>query len=281
MLSATGDKPVVEDGEGCQLGLGDHQVAHLTATPLGEEGKDLERFDQGVVLIVAHPQVTYTQAVLAELSTRGSAFIVCDRNRMPAGLLIPLDGHSIQTERLRKQIALKLPLRKRLWQQIVRAKIAMQSEMLESAHSKDAGLRALVPEVRSGDPGNVEARAARIYWKTQLGAAFRRDIDAEDENRFLNYGYAVLRAASARAICAVGLHPSLGLHHHNKYNSWCLADDIMELFRPLVDATVIELMGTAGDFSCMNQQTRAALIKALFCRVVIEDRFRTVIDACL
>ena len=151
--------------------------------------------------------------------------------------------------------------------------------MLESVHSKDAGLCALVSEVCSGDPGNVDGRAVRIYWKTLLGAAFHCDVDAEDENRLLNYGHVVLRTASDRAIYAAGLQSLLGLHHHNKYNSWCLADDIMEPFRPLVDATVIELMGTSGDFSCMNQQTRAALINAMYCRVVIEDHFRTVIDA--
>jgi len=231
------------------------------------------------VLVVAHPQVSYTQAVLTELSIRGGTFITCDRNRMPVGLLMPLDGHSVQTERFRKQLELKLPRKKQLWQQIVRSKIQMQAAMLEAVHGSDFGLRALIRQVRSGDPSNIEARAARKYWSALFGDDFRRDVDADNQNRFLNYGYAILRATTARAVCAAGLHPSLGLHHHNKYNSWCLADDVMEPFRPVVDQAVTDLIEVIGVDGPMDQQTRATLIRALLSRVILQDQFRTVIDA--
>jgi CRISPR-associated protein Cas1 len=235
--------------------------------------------DDIAVLVVAHPQVTYTQAVLAELSERGAAFVTCNRNRMPVGLLIPLDGNSVQTERFHRQLQMKQPQKKRLWQQIVRAKIAMQAAMLKSVHDEDFGLTALVNQVRSGDPSNVEARAARKYWPALFGKEFRRDTDGEGQNRFLNYGYAVLRAATARAVCAAGLHPSLGLHHHNKYNSWCLADDVMEPFRPVVDRVVFDLVSRSGPDAAMDQRVRAELIRAILSHVWLQERIRSVIDA--
>jgi CRISPR-associated protein Cas1 len=235
--------------------------------------------DDIAVLVVAHPQVTYTQAVLAELSERGAAFVTCNRNRMPVGLLIPLDGNSVQTERFHRQLQMKQPQKTRLWQQIVRAKIAMQAAMLKSVHDEDFGLTALVNQVRSGDPSNVEARAARKYWPALFGKEFRRDTDGEGQNRFLNYGYAVLRAATARAVCAAGLHPSLGLHHHNKYNSWCLADDVMEPFRPVVDRVVFDLVSRSGPDAAMDQRVRAELIRAILSHVWLQERIRSVIDA--
>ncbi len=231
------------------------------------------------VLIIANPQVSYTHAVLTELSERGAAFVTCNRNRMPVGMLMPLDAHSVQTERFRKQLELKLPQKKQLWKQIVKSKIQMQAVMLESIHDNDFGLRPLLPLVRSGDTTNVEARAARRYWRALFGDSFRRDVDAHNQNRFLNYGYAILRATTARAICAAGLHPSLGLHHHNKYNSWCLADDLMEPFRPVVDRTVVEVVNDIGADAEITQGVRASLIKAIMSRVFVEDRIRTVMDA--
>jgi len=230
-------------------------------------------------IVIAHPQVTYTQAVLSELTHFGGAFLVCDAKRMPVSMLLPLNGNSIQTERFRKQIALKEPAKKRLWQQIVKGKIVMQADMLERTHGDDGGLRALIPEVKSGDPTNVEARAARKYWGELFGKDFRRDVDAFNENRYLNYGYAVLRAATARAVCAAGLHPSLGVHHHNKYNAWCLADDVMEPFRPVVDQVVFGIVQKSGGIAPMDQKTRAQLIRAILSHVRLQDQIRTVIDA--
>ncbi|HJT36296.1 MAG TPA: type II CRISPR-associated endonuclease Cas1, partial [Pirellulales bacterium] len=194
------------------------------------------------VLIAAHPQVTFTQAVLGGLAAAGGIFIVCDERWLPAGMLLPLRGHHLQARRFQAQAAVAAPVKKRLWQQIVRAKIETQAQALETLHGDSAGLRPLVPLVRSGDPENIEARAARIYWPLLFAdESFRRQWEAGDQNRLLNYGYAVLRAIVARALCAAGLHPTLGLHHHNQYSAFCLADDLMEPFRPVVDIVVARL----------------------------------------
>ena len=235
--------------------------------------------DDLAVVIVAHPQVSYTQAVLCEFGERGIAFIPCNGNRMPVGMLLPLDANSVQTSRFRAQVNMKLPLKKQLWKQVVQAKIRMQSRLLIQTKSEDRGIGKLGSLVKSGDPANVEARAARKYWMALFGKQFLRDRDAENQNRFLNYGYAILRAATTRAICAAGLHPSLGIHHHNQYNSWCLADDLMEPFRPMVDRIVSRLVLDFGSDAVMDQPLRASLIRCLLERVFIGQRQRTVIDA--
>lgn len=236
-------------------------------------------FEDLAVVVVAHPQVSYTQTVLSELSERGIAFVTCNRNRMPVGILMPLNGNSVQTERFRRQLNLKLPQKKQLWKQIVQSKIDMQAKLLQAVHGDSFGLPPLIPLVRSGDTTNVEARAARRYWTALFGKDFRRDIDANNQNRFLNYGYAILRATTARAICAAGLHPSLGLHHHNKYNAWCLADDVMEPFRPVVDQIVVDLVNSGGPTAPLDQRARATLIRGILSRVFVEDQSRTVMDA--
>ena len=155
----------------------------------------------------------------------------------------------------------------------------MQARLLSEVHGDTFGLPPLIPLVRSGDTTNVEARAAKRYWRALFGDDFRRDVDANNQNRFLNYGYAILRAATARAVCAAGLHPSLGLHHHNKYNAWCLADDVMEPFRPVVDHTVFHLVKNKGADCDFNQAVRAELIRSVMSRVFILNQQRTVMDA--
>ena len=198
------------------------------------------------VLVTSHPQICFTQAVLAGLAAAGGMLIVSNEKHLPAAMLLPLSTHSTQTERFARQAAVSLPTRKRAWQQIVQAKLRAQARLLEETTGGDAGLRLMAGKVRSGDPDNLEAQAARIYWqalfgKGALGEPFRRDPEGEGINVHLNYGYAVLRAIVARALCAAGLHPSLGVHHHNRYDTFCLADDLMEPFRPLVDRVVARL----------------------------------------
>jgi hypothetical protein len=173
-------------------------------------------------------------------------FIVSNEKHLPAAMLLPLSTHSTQTERFARQAAVSLPTRKRAWQQIVQAKLRAQARLLEETTGADQGLHVMAGRVRSGDPDNLEAQAARVYWpalfgKEASGEAFRRDPEGEGINVHLNYGYAVLRAIVARALCASGLHPSLGVHHHNRYDTFCLADDLMEPFRPLVDRVVAGL----------------------------------------
>jgi len=197
-----------------------------------ERGKD-ERssvpLEEVGVVVVSHPQVSFTHAVLAGIAGRNAAFVVCDDRHMPVGMVLPLQSHHLQSERFSRQAVTALPVRKRLWQQLVKAKVTAQGRVLDELRGTDHGLCALASRVRSGDPDNIEGTASRRYWPYLFAdPAFRRDRDADDQNRHLNYGYAVLRAIVARAICAAGLHPSLGLHHHNRYDTFPLASDVME-----------------------------------------------------
>jgi CRISPR-associated protein Cas1 len=207
-------------------------------------------FADVAVLVTSHPQISFTQAVLSGLAAAGGMFIVSNEKHLPAAMLLPLSTHSTQTERFARQAAVPLPTRKRAWQQVVQAKLRAQARLLEETTGADQGLRQMAGRVRSGDPDNLEAQAARIYWqalfgKNASGEAFRRDPEGGGVNVHLNYGYAVLRAIVARALCASGLHPSLGVHHHNRYDTFCLADDLMEPFRPLVDRVVARLRRSA------------------------------------
>jgi CRISPR-associated protein Cas1 len=231
------------------------------------------------VIVVAHPQVTYTQAVLAGLSAAGGVFVSCNRQNLPVGMMLPISAHFSQAERFAAQARAPLPLRKRLWRQLIRAKIQAQAETLAQLHGTDGGLVRLVRHVRSGDPANVEARAARKYWSMLFAdLSFRRHRENEDQNVLLNYGYAVLRAIVARAICAVGLHPSLGLHHHNKYNAYCLADDLMEPFRPTVDRSVAEYCRETKDFTGLTPAVKQTIISDLTGRYMINGEQRTLFD---
>lgn len=192
------------------------------------------------VVLVSHPQASLTQAVLAGVAAAGGALVACDGASMPVGMMLPLTGHHVQAARFAAQARASLPVRKRLWKQIVRAKVRAQGAVLAELGGGDCGLTAMAARVGSGDPANVEARAARRYWRALFGDDFRRIRQRCDENLLLNYGYAVLRAIVGRAICAAGLHPSLGIHHHHRGNAFCLADDLMEPFRPVVDRAVVQ-----------------------------------------
>jgi len=190
--------------------------------------------DLGVLILDAADTV-YTHWVLAEALAAGAVIVPCGRDHLPAGLFLP-QNNSLQTQRLAAQVAAPLPLKKRLWKQIVQAKVRHQAAVLPHDSPARGRIANLVTSVRSGDPTNVEAQAARIYWQALFGEEFRRNPDADDStNALLNYGYAVLRAAVARALAGAGLHPSFGLHHHNRSNAFALADDLLEPLRPLVD----------------------------------------------
>jgi CRISPR-associated protein Cas1 len=196
-------------------------------------------------LLLAHPQVTLTQAVISRLAEAGAMVVTIDGRFLPVAMTLPLQTHSLQTERLAAQTNLKLTVRKRLWQQVVQAKVRAQGRLLRELRGSDAGLLASAARVRSGDADNLEAQCARRYWRLVFGdKKFRRGSDALesglDQNRHLDYGYTVLRAAVARSICAAGLHPSIGLNHHNRYDPFCLAADLMEPFRPLIDQRVAQ-----------------------------------------
>jgi CRISPR-associated protein Cas1 len=214
--------------------------------------------------VVDHPQATFSHAALSRLMEFGAAVVVCGRNHLPSGLLLPLGNHSEGVARLQEQIRASRPLRKRLWKQIVRAKVRNQAANLAPDSVGRRRLLALADEVKSGDPANIEAQAAKIYWGEWLGAdsGFRRDLDGGDAvNAMLNYGYAVVRAAVGRALVAAGLHPALGIQHSNRSNAFCLADDLLEPLRPFVDR-VVRGLHEEGAIE-LNRQTKAKLLGLL------------------
>ena len=220
--------------------------------------------DLGVV-IVDDVRATYTQAAFLALLEAGATVLVAGRDHLPAGMMLPLDAHHIQTERHRAQIETRIPVRKRTWQAIVRAKIEQQATVLSHFTGDHGGLVPLALRVRSGDPDNLEAQAAQKYWPRLFGKTFRRDRKAEGVNALLNYGYAVIRAALARAIVAAGLIPSLGVHHRHRGNTFCLADDLLEPYRPYVDWRVRLLAGDGGKLvpDLSVRETRVALLSLL------------------
>lgn len=230
------------------------------------------------VVVAAQPQVTFTHAVLGSLAEAGGVFVVCDPRRQPIGMMLPLDGYHHQAKRFRAQAAATAPLRKRTWQRIVRAKIAGQASVLTAIHGDDRGLTALIREVKSGDTTNVEARAARRYWSALFDKSFRRDRDAENVNLLLNYGYGVLRAIVARAICASGLHPGLGLHHHHRESGFPLADDLMEPFRPILDLQVRRLSLEDSEESWSSSRLRREVVNALIQPYTSGNESRTLFD---
>lgn len=199
--------------------------------------------DIGIV-ILDNRQITITHGLIERLIDNNCALITCGSNHLPVGLMLPLYGNTLQNERFRQQIDSSLPLKKQLWQQTVQAKISNQARMLKYTTGEDHNnMLVWASKVRSGDTDNMEARAAAYYWKTIFpdNADFIRGRDEAEPNNLLNYGYAVLRAVIARALVASGMLPTLGIHHHNRYNAYCLADDIMEPYRPYVDKIVYDL----------------------------------------
>jgi CRISPR-associated protein Cas1 len=244
--------------------------ASLRETDITEKSIPCE--DIGV-LLVDNPATNYTHSVFTELLKHGAAVVLCDNNHLPSGMLLPIESNSIQTERYAKQINAKEPLKKRLWQQIVRAKIRHQAKLIKDETQTYKALTALLSQVRSGDPSNIEARASKKFWSAYIqGLEFRRDADGgPPPNNLLNYGYMVMRAAVARAICSAGLLPSVGLHHRNRYNAFCLADDLVEPFRGFVEAKVREIVKSGEDYEELPQTIKAKLLEVLYEEVEIAD----------
>lgn len=216
--------------------------------------------DIAAVIANAHG-ITYTNNLLVALAERGAPFVLCGANHNVVGMLFTLDGHHVQSKRIEAQIAAGQPMIKRLWATIVKAKIAQQAAALEAAGAPAMPLSVLIGKVRSGDPDNMEGQAARRYWRLLFGADFRRDQEGGGLNGLLNYGYTILRSATARAVVAAGLHPSIGLHHSNDANPMRLVDDLMEPFRPVVDLKVWQLhRGAEGH---VTPETKRALVRVL------------------
>ena len=217
--------------------------------------------DIGVV-VLDHRQITLTHGALSALVAGNAAVVTCDDRHMPVGLLLPLEGHTVQSERFQDQLGASLPLKKQLWQQTVQQKIRNQAALLRELHGIEVGnMHRWASDVRSGDSTNLEARAAAFYWSQMCPTlpSFTRSREGDYPNALLNYGYAILRAMVARALVGSGLLPTLGIHHHNRYNAYCLADDVMEPYRPYVDRLVVQTMAECCDVEVTTDIKRRLL----------------------
>lgn len=230
--------------------------------------------DIGVV-VLDNKQITITQGAMNALLDNNVAVIACDEHRMPSGLMLPLSCNTTQSERFCHQIEASIPLKKQLWQQTIQAKILNQSSVLYHQRGLNCGnMDAWAKQVKSGDSGNLEGRAAAFYWQNLFGniEGFRRDREGIPPNNLLNYGYAILRAVVARSLVGSGLLPTLGIHHHNRYNAYCLADDIMEPYRPYVDKLVAEIVDSGDDISELTKGLKSKLLSIPILDVVINGR---------
>jgi CRISP-associated protein Cas1 len=249
-------------------------------------GQGLERFTGGLdtipvedigIVVLDDPQITISQSLIAMLLEHNVALITCNGTHHPTGLLLPLDGNTLQSERFRSQIEASEPLRKQLWQQTVQAKILNQASLLNAVNphiQSPMRLSYLAQTTKSGDPDNHEAQAAVYYWANLFPPAmqFRRKPEGEAPNNLLNYGYAILRAITARALVCSGLLPTFGIHHHNKYNAYCLADDIMEPYRPFVDKIVCSMINQYDDYQTLSKAMKADLLNIATVDVMLNEQ---------
>ncbi len=227
------------------------------------------------VIVLDHKQITITHALIEKLVGNNCAIITCDQSHMPQGLLMPLSGNSVQGERFGHQLSSSVPLRKQLWQQTVKAKITNQAILLKEVQTNvnTDNMHHWASCVASGDSENHEARAAAYYWGNIFEIDnFRRGREEDPPNNLLNYGYAILRAIVARSLVASGLLPTVGIHHHNRYNAYCLADDIMEPYRPFVDKVVLEIIDSGLDYSELSKEVKWHLLSIPQAEVLINGK---------
>lgn len=216
--------------------------------------------DVGVV-ILDHKQITITHALIDALLANNCAIVTSNDKHLPVGLMLPLDGHNLQSERFREQIEASEPLKKQMWQQTVIAKILGQAHVLGMQQIEHGNMFKWAKDVRSGDTDNMEARAAAYYWRNMFEKdSFIRDPQGLPPNNLLNYGYSIVRAMMARALVGTGLLPTLGIHHHSRYDAYCLADDIMEPYRPFVDMKVLEMWNKGGVTSDISSEQKRELL---------------------
>jgi CRISP-associated protein Cas1 len=214
------------------------------------------------MLIIDHQQITITSGLIQALQANNTAIITCDYRHMPQSVLLPLEGNSIQQERYEAQLSASEPLKKQLWQQVTIQKIKNQAEHLAKINLPYDYLIPLYKNVKSGDTDNCEATAAAFYWQILFGhiPGFIRHREGPPPNNYLNYGYAILRATMARSIVAAGLLPTLGIFHKNRYNAYCLADDLMEPYRPYIDEIVYKMVKEMGLTEDMDKTHKAILL---------------------
>lgn len=230
--------------------------------------------DIGVV-ILDHKQITITHGLIEALLENNCALITCNSKRMPVGLHLPLEGNTTQSERFQAQIEASIPLKKQLWQQTIQAKITNQAYVLKNTRNEIIkNMLVWARDVKSGDSDNLEGRAAAYYWANLFPTieGFRRGREGIPPNNLLNYGYAILRAVVARSLVSSGLLPTFGIHHHNRYNAYCLADDIMEPYRPFVDKLVVEIVDSKIDFQELEKDIKIRLLSIPTLDVIINGQ---------
>lgn len=225
------------------------------------------------IIILDNRQITLTHGLLSSLLENNCAVVTCDDSHMPGGLFMPLAGNQQQNEKFRAQIESSEPLKKQLWQQTISIKIKNQAALLRENKIPVINMFTWAKKVKSGDPDNFEGRAAAYYWKNffPMLPDFKRDRMGDPPNNLLNYGYAILRAVTARSLTASGLLPTLGIHHANKYNAYCLADDIMEPYRPFVDKIVLTLVSNGEDFYELTTSIKKQLLEIATTEVIINN----------
>ena len=257
----------------CQMVIRMPEIAKANLPELFETKttKTIPIEDIGVV-VLDNKQITITHGLMEALLNNNCALITCDSSKLPVGLMLPLCGHTTQNERFRDQLEASLPLKKQLWQQTIQAKIRNQAKVLQTQSVSATNMTIWAEKVKSGDSENIEARAAAYYWKNVFPffEKFYRDRNGPPPNNLLNYGYAILRAIIARALVSSGLLPTLGIHHHNRYNAYCLADDIMEPYRPYVDKLVIDIILSGEDYTTLSTSVKSKLLSIPVLDVIID-----------
>lgn len=229
-------------------------------------------------LVLDNPQIMLSHPLIIFLQQNNVGIISCDETHMPFALMLPLAGHVEHSKRLKDQIIMSEPLRKQLWKQTAEAKIYQQKSLLEKRGYEAASMQKYLGAVKSGDVTNMEGIAAQYYWK-QLFDDFTRERNGASPNNFLNFGYAILRSMVARALVSSGLNPTIGIFHRNKYNAYCLADDIMEPYRPYVDELVLEWVGKPSRPTEMSKEAKAHLLSIAIRDVYLDGLKRPLLVA--
>lgn len=260
----------------CHLKLRDRQLVADYKQIKGQEDwpeKTAPIEDLGCI-VLEHRQISLSHVLLDFLVHHNVAVVTCDERMMPSGLLLSLEGNTLQSERFRAQIEASEPLKKQLWQQTIQAKISNQAAVLNHWGGEGDWLEQRVKLVKSGDSGNEEATCSSYYWQRLFPAAwkFTRKRDGEAPNNLLNYGYAIIRAVTARALCGSGLLATLGIFHRNRYNAFCLADDVMEPFRPYVDHVVRGIIDKTSHVDPMTREHKNQLLQILSADVLMDGK---------
>lgn len=255
----------------CKLTVRDCQL--IASYPDSGDTKTAPVEDLGFI-VIENQQISISMPLLTELANNNVAVVFCNSFHYPSCMLLNLDGHHIQNELFSKQIIATEPLKKNLWKQTVEAKISNQAGVLKKLSKDHKKVAYFADRVKSGDPENAEGSAARVYWPILFGEKFIREQHGDPPNNLLNYGYAILRAAVARALAGSGLLATLGIHHHNKYNAFCLADDVMEPYRPYVDLMVHEIFSETGNIEELTTELKMKLLEVLSADVQLGKQTR-------